>query len=291
MPKNPLFSIIIPTYNRAELIGNSISSVVDQVFQDWELIVVDDGSTDNTKQVVESFSDERIRYFFKKHEERSITRNTGIEQANGNYLCFLDSDDYYLADHLEKHANYLTSQDYPEIVLYSGSYLEKDKKRIEYPHLGDQPNQVLALWKTGYNLLPFSFARDIIGHLRFDPSMDYMEDLDFLLHLVKKSTFRTLPDFTQVILEHEGRSISRRFKQNIAVEGKRTLECLDQIFARHWNFLEQQIDIKTLYSKKQKLARAFLKASIRKQDFTNTFFFFKETLFPSINRPGNKIGK
>ena len=97
----PFYSVIIPTYNRAKLISEAIKSVLEQTFKDWELIIVDDGSTDNTKETVQKFYDERIKYHYQENQERSAARNTGIDLATGDYLCFLDSDDYYLENHLQ----------------------------------------------------------------------------------------------------------------------------------------------------------------------------------------------
>ena len=92
----PFFSVVIPTYNRAHLIKETIESVQKQTFSDWELIIVDDGSTDDTKSVVKSVDDKRIQYVFQENAERSVARNNGFRHAKGQYICFLDSDDYYL---------------------------------------------------------------------------------------------------------------------------------------------------------------------------------------------------
>ena len=94
---NPYFSIIIPAFNRAHLISKAIDSVIAQTFEDWELIIVDDGSTDNTKDLICNYQekDSRINYIFQKNAERSAARNNGIANAKGEYICFLDSDDYW----------------------------------------------------------------------------------------------------------------------------------------------------------------------------------------------------
>ncbi|NEX11746.1 MAG: glycosyl transferase [Prosthecochloris sp.] len=100
--QQPDISIILPTFNRAQQISTAIDSVITQTFSSWELIIVDDGSTDNTCSLVSDYIaiDDRIRYM--KHSNRlpAMSRNAGIQAAMGRYITFLDSDDYYLEDHL-----------------------------------------------------------------------------------------------------------------------------------------------------------------------------------------------
>ena len=97
----PTVSVIIPTHNRAHLVGQSIQSVLDQTFTDLELIVVDDGSTDETETVVRGFDDARINYTYQDHTGIGAARNTGLRKAQGRYIAFLDSDDVWLPDLLE----------------------------------------------------------------------------------------------------------------------------------------------------------------------------------------------
>lgn len=96
----PFFSIIIPTYNRADFIADTLRSVFAQVFSSFELIVVDDGSKDNTSEVVQLFKDPRLRYYVKENAERGAARNYGLRRAKGEYAIFLDSDDLFLPNHL-----------------------------------------------------------------------------------------------------------------------------------------------------------------------------------------------
>ena len=103
--KNPTVSVIIPTYNRAHLMGRSIQSVLNQTYQDFELIIVDDGSTDNTDDIIKEFQkkDGRIKYIrHEKNKGGSAARNTGIKAARGEYVAFQDSDDEWLLEKLEK---------------------------------------------------------------------------------------------------------------------------------------------------------------------------------------------
>ncbi|MCR4418630.1 MAG: glycosyltransferase [Clostridia bacterium] len=99
--KPPTVSVIIPTYNRAHLVGRAIKSVLNQTYQDFEIIVVDDASRDNTEEVVRSFNDPRIRYLRHEHNlGGSAARNTGIRAARGEFIAFLDSDDEWLPEKL-----------------------------------------------------------------------------------------------------------------------------------------------------------------------------------------------
>lgn len=94
------FSVIIPAYNAVNFIQRSIQSVLSQTFSDFEIIVVNDGSKDATYEKASSISDERLIVIDKKNEGVSVARNTGIQSARGEYICFLDADDEYLSEHL-----------------------------------------------------------------------------------------------------------------------------------------------------------------------------------------------
>jgi glycosyltransferase involved in cell wall biosynthesis len=98
-----LFSVIIPTYNRAYLISETINTVLLQTYKNFELIIVDDGSTDNTEKIIEEkfSSEKRIKYFYKKNEERGAARNFGLKNAKGDYAVFFDSDDMMKPHYLE----------------------------------------------------------------------------------------------------------------------------------------------------------------------------------------------
>ena len=111
---NDLVSIIMPSYNTATYIGLSIKSVLDQTYDNWELLVVDDCSTDNTDEVVQSFlTDDRIRYL--KNDSNSgaaVSRNRALREAKGKWIAFLDSDDLWLPDKLEKQIKYMIDNHY-----------------------------------------------------------------------------------------------------------------------------------------------------------------------------------
>lgn len=98
----PFFSIIIPVYNRGSLIENTIRTTLNQSFKDFEIIVIDDGSKDNTAEVVKGIEDERLKYYYQENAERCVARNNGIKNSHGEYLIFLDSDDFFDITYLEE---------------------------------------------------------------------------------------------------------------------------------------------------------------------------------------------
>jgi glycosyltransferase involved in cell wall biosynthesis len=97
----PIVSVIIPTYNRCEQVAETINSVLDQTERDLEIIVVDDGSTDDTRVVIESIQDPRIKYYYKENGGAASARNLGLSNASGKYVAFLDSDDLWPKNYLE----------------------------------------------------------------------------------------------------------------------------------------------------------------------------------------------
>jgi len=96
-----LFSVVIPVYNRADVVGDAIRSVLAQSCQDFEIVVVDDGSRDDPRPVIEAFNDPRIRFHAQANGGGGAARNKGIDLAQGKFIAFLDSDDVYLPEHLD----------------------------------------------------------------------------------------------------------------------------------------------------------------------------------------------
>lgn len=123
----PTVSVVVPTYNRARLLHRSIESVLSQTYEDFELLVVDDGSTDHTENVANCYDDDRLTYV--AHEDNrgaSAARNTGIERASGEYIAFLDSDDEWLPRKLERQVTELESRPPGWVAAYCGVELADD---------------------------------------------------------------------------------------------------------------------------------------------------------------------
>lgn len=210
-----LFSIVLPTYNRAYLIKDTIQSVMNQSYTNWELLVVDDGSTDNTKEVVSSFTDPRIRYIYQENAERSVGRNNGVRQAKGEWICFLDSDDYFLPDHLKAFNDFIEANHPGPSFLLTGGLEERDGEMIKKP-LYDQKSGVHPAYFIFQNTLvtPISVC---IHKSCFDTHQflekykkAYWEDTHLWVRMALSFPLHQLPQYTNVLAEHKGRSVNSR---------------------------------------------------------------------------------
>jgi len=122
-------SVIIPTYNRSKTLGRAIESVLKQTYTDWELIIADDASTDNTEEFVKKYTNENVRYYkIDQNKQKSYTRNFGVSKAKGEYVAFLDSDDEWLSEKLEKQLFSLNKDEF--IGCFTGAYKIQGEKQI-----------------------------------------------------------------------------------------------------------------------------------------------------------------
>ena len=120
-----MFSVVIPLYNKANYVQKTIESVLNQTFSDFEVILVNDGSTDNSLEVVKEINDSRIRIFSKENRGVSAARNYGIKKAQYEYITFLDADDCWLPDYLETIKGMI--KQYPQAGFFATSYTVADK--------------------------------------------------------------------------------------------------------------------------------------------------------------------
>ena len=123
---NKLISVIIPAFNEEKYIQQAIQSVLDQIYTNLELIIVDDGSTDNTSMIVKGINDPRITYIYQENASQAVARNTGLDHSSGDYVAFLDGDDYWHEEKLEKQIKYF---DDLEVGLVSTDKFDVDGHR------------------------------------------------------------------------------------------------------------------------------------------------------------------
>lgn len=196
----PIVSIIIPCYNHAHYLPDALNSVLAQTYTDWEAIIVDDGSTDNTGAIAAQFTDPRIHYIYQANRGLSGARNTGIHAARGQYLAFLDADDAWEPIFLERCVNVLSEQP-PNIA---GVYT---RNRFMDPHgtvllrVGGQlvpPEQFPGrLWGGGFFPVHSVLVRaDCVREAgMFDETLTSVEDWDLWLRIVQCGyTFQSIPE-------------------------------------------------------------------------------------------------
>lgn len=128
---NPLISIILPTYNRAGFLPAALQSVLAQTYERWELILVDDGSTDETVEIVKQFDDSRISYYYQENQGVSAARNYGISRCSGDVIALLDSDDEWFPNKLEVQLAYMLKYDFA--ISQSNEIWVRKGKRVNQP--------------------------------------------------------------------------------------------------------------------------------------------------------------
>lgn len=210
MKTNVLFSIIVPTYNRAGIIVNTLNSLRNQEYKNFEIIVVDDGSTDNTDEVVKNISDERITYVKKENAERAAARNFGAAIAKGDYVNFFDSDDIALSHHLSEALRVINQNNLPEwlYVAYALADSNKNLIRAQNKFEGETINDQMVKGNVlGCNSV--FVRRDIFLQHRFneDRELAASEDYELWCRLTARYPLYYSNVVTSLLIQHDQRSV------------------------------------------------------------------------------------
>lgn len=205
---NPFFSVIIPTFNRAHILPETINSVLNQTFTDFEIIVVDDGSTDNTKEIVANINDNKINYIYQKNSERSAARNNGIKNAKGKYICFLDSDDFFEKNHLSVLYNYLTSNSLPLCMVFTDCFYFENENitKPQLPFLSSNPIIYFLL----NPVIPARVCvhHEILKDVNFNEDIVIVEDTVLWINIANKYPVFHLQEHTVLYHLHDENSIN-----------------------------------------------------------------------------------
>lgn len=187
-----MFSVIIPLYNKEQSISNTIQSVLDQTFQDFEIVVVNDGSTDKSVERVKEFKDSRIFIIDKLNGGVSSARNIGIEAANFEWIAFLDGDDFWETDYLFEMNSLIN--DFPDSILYGANYFVQNEsaRSVQSNILSENFRGIISnYYKTALNGLLYWTSSTIVNKNKlngvlFDERITLGEDLDFWIRLSEK---------------------------------------------------------------------------------------------------------
>lgn len=209
--QSPLVSVIIPVYNRAELLLRTLRSLINQTYRNLEIIVIDDGSSQEIKSIVDNFSDKRIKYLrYNVNRGTAEARNTGIRMSKGEFVEFLDSDDEYLPEKTEKQVEMFLNRDSEDNVgaVYCGMWMQREdsntqrKYRLNYP----------KFCKWGLLLQQIMVKKDIIEKSGgFDILFPQADDTDIIFRLSRICRFAGNAE-PLVILHKTAGSLSRNRK-------------------------------------------------------------------------------
>ncbi len=203
------FSIIIPTYNRANFICNTIQSVLNNSYKNFEIIIVDDGSSDNTEEVVLPFLNNTISYFKIVNSERAFARNYGTSMAKGDYVVFLDSDDLLYNNHLKSGFDFITKNNFPEWFFCGYDIIDSstNSKRTKLINLTNLNKKLIE----GNFLCCQSIfiKRQIALENKFNSNraLSSLEDWELWLRLATKYKLYYSNTITSALIQHDARSV------------------------------------------------------------------------------------
>jgi glycosyltransferase involved in cell wall biosynthesis len=220
-------SVITPTYNRAEVLPTAIDSVLEQTIDDWEMLIIDDGSTDNTQRVVESYDDERINYIYQSNKGANSARNNGVRNASGDIISFLDSDDELAPCHLERIRDELISADDSCVGAHTAMKIQKDSHKMykSVPE-GRISFDDLMSSRVACGFSATSFEQrvfDEVGYL--DEELPAAQDFDFFV--------RVLTEFDIIGIPHPLVTINATRSDQISSDIERKTKGFERIREKH----------------------------------------------------------
>lgn len=184
-----MISVILPTYNRADIISKSVNSVLKQTYTDFELLVIDDGSNDNTEEIIKKFNDRRIRYIKNDTDKHgpAVARNIGIRECVGEYIAFNDSDDEWYEYKLEKQLNFLKEKNADIIFCVMHKKGKGKEQLIPDKNFSQNKCTVENILKGSFTGTPalFGKAKCLKGDL-FDEKINSNEDWELVIRLIQR---------------------------------------------------------------------------------------------------------
>ncbi len=264
MSAEPFFSVIIPTYNRAGFLERSINSVLQQSYPNFELIIIDDGSTDNTEEFIKQFNDPKLHYYKKENAERGAARNFGMDKSIGRYVTFLDSDDYYYPWHLSHAYESLNEYEFPK--FFHLAYEIKDEKGRVKPIINKLKSNDIMMFIEGNPLscIGVFIDRAITDMYRFNENRDLSGSEDWELWIRISSNFGIKTDnrVSAVIMEHKSRSVINFDEQKLlkrkllslqyAFQDAKVRELFNDYFNQVESYCDSYIALHLMLSKKTK---------------------------------------
>ena len=215
MNEYPFFSVVIPTYNRAAFIPATLESVFSQTYTHYEVVVVDDCSTDKTDEIIQPYVDSgKVRYIKnERNSERAHSRNVGLESATGDFATLLDSDDFMYPSNLADAAEFAIAN--PDVKCFQNLYefVDANRKVVHRFTLPPLKNQVRAIAMGNFMACVGDFIhRDIYKNYKFDTFLPLSgsEDWDFWLRVLADHRVGRIEKINNGVLQHPGRSVNNQ---------------------------------------------------------------------------------
>jgi glycosyltransferase involved in cell wall biosynthesis len=208
MEKELFFSIIIPAYNRAHMIKETLDSTIMQTYPHYEIILVDDGSTDNTEEIIKSYNNPKVIYHKKINEERAVARNTGFNLAKGDYVTLLDSDDFLYPNHLEEAVKYIKANKSPEIIRFDFDVVDSHKNILQIASMPDKINDKM-IHGNYMGCSGIIIKKEVATRYQFNSNRDLSgsEDYELWMRLAARFKIHTPKIVTCSLHSHEERSV------------------------------------------------------------------------------------
>lgn len=182
-----MISVVIPAFNRASTIAESVKSVLTQTYSELEVIVVDDCSTDDTELVLSKINDSRLKYIrLLENKGANFARNKGINVSKGQYIAFQDSDDIWKKDKLQKQLSFMKQGDYD--VSFTSMIQHHKQKNIKFPKIDDRQKRNLlnrALYGNIMSTQTIMAKRSVLLREKFDPTIERFQDWDLAIRLLQ----------------------------------------------------------------------------------------------------------
>ena len=267
-------SIIIPVYNGEKYIEKCLDSIKNQTFKDYEVLIINDGSKDNTKNLIEKYlNDKRFKLFNRTNHGIGVSRNFGLDESSGEYICFIDSDDYVDKKYLEKLYNKISKENLDIVVcnyieLNEESNIEKKVKIKAFDNttIDKNPELLLSINKSPWNKI---YRKSILENIKFPTDLKY-EDTEFLCKALYNSKIGYVDEYLNYYVIHTNSETTTMDKRVFDI-----LNIIDNIRKFYENsndYIKEYIDkmslqilttytIQQRYQKDKKLAKEFINRS------------------------------
>lgn len=247
-----LFSVIIPTYNRASILRETLLTLSAQTYSNYEVLVVDDGSTDNTRAVVKEIGNIKVNYFYKDNEERSIARNYGADKAKGDFIIFLDSDDKLKDDHLMSVYEFIKKNDsVPQFIFAGYQILNPDQSPLYSYGVTGFFNYKKLIYGNFLGCSSVIINRQLFKKYYFDTDKELIlfEDWELWLRIISENKLYCFPGKSIIMVNHDGRSVlnydAKQFNSKILHFKSRILNSYNVISK---SFINKRIFLTGIYS-------------------------------------------